>query len=111
MSRSQPHRLPRLVRAVPLPLVLVLACRAAYAAEAPDAPQAMQGVTIEAQRLKIATQSTTSSKTDTALIETPASVSVITRDQMDAQGIQSVGEALRYSAGVLASPSMAASQR
>src|SRR5206468_3628714 len=34
------------------------------------------------------------------LIETPASVSVVTRDQMDDQGAQTVSQALRYTPGV-----------
>lgn len=43
----------------------------------------------------------TATKTDTPLIETPQSVSVVTRDQMTAQGATSVAEALRYTASVL----------
>ena len=42
-----------------------------------------------------------STKTDTALVETPQSVSVIERDEMDARGVRSLNEATRYSAGVL----------
>lgn len=49
----------------------------------------------------VAKRSATGTKTDTPLIETPMSISVITRDQMDAQGIQTVEQALRYTAGVL----------
>lgn len=41
-------------------------------------------------------------KTDTPLIETPQSITVITRDQMDARAVQSVSEALRYTPGVMA---------
>lgn len=48
----------------------------------------------------VAKRSTTATKTDTALVETPQSISVVTRDQMNAQGVQSVGDALRYTAGV-----------
>lgn len=43
----------------------------------------------------------TGTKTDTPLIETPQSVSVITSSQMNAQGVTSVGEALRYTPGVI----------
>lgn len=50
----------------------------------------------------VAKRSITATKTDTPIIETPQSVSVVTRDQMDAQNIQSVSEALRYTAGVQA---------
>ncbi len=49
----------------------------------------------------VARRTTTATKTDTPLIETPQSVTVITRDQMDDQSAQSVGEVLRYTAGVL----------
>lgn len=42
-----------------------------------------------------------STKTDTPLIETPQSVSVVTRDEMDARGVTNLNEALRYDAGVL----------
>jgi len=41
-------------------------------------------------------------KTDTPLIETPQSVSVVTRDEMDARGVENLNEATRYNAGVLA---------
>ncbi|PLZ04020.1 TonB-dependent siderophore receptor [Burkholderia sp. WAC0059] len=43
----------------------------------------------------------TATKTDTPLIETPQSVSVVTSDQMVDQNVQSVPEALRYTASVL----------
>jgi iron complex outermembrane receptor protein len=44
----------------------------------------------------------TATKTDTPLIETPQSVSVVTRERLDAQAVQHVQEALRYTAGVRA---------
>lgn len=43
-------------------------------------------------------------KTETPLLETPQSVSVVTRDEMDARGVQNLNEATRYNAGVLAEP-------
>lgn len=49
----------------------------------------------------VARRSASATKTDTPLIETPQSVTVVTRDQMDDQGVQSVSQALRYSASVL----------
>ncbi|MET0168887.1 MAG: TonB-dependent receptor plug domain-containing protein, partial [Aliihoeflea sp.] len=52
----------------------------------------------------VATRSQAPSKTDTPLIETPQAVSVVTRDQMDAQGANAVSEALRYTPGVLSDP-------
>lgn len=48
----------------------------------------------------VATRSGTGTKTDTPLIETPQSISVVTRDQVSNQGAGSIGEALRYTAGV-----------
>jgi iron complex outermembrane recepter protein len=47
----------------------------------------------------VAERGTSGTKTDTPLIETPQSISVITRDQMDAQGANDVGDVLRYTAG------------
>jgi iron complex outermembrane receptor protein len=48
----------------------------------------------------VANRSATGSKTDTPISEVPQSISVVTRDAMDARGVESVGEALAYSAGV-----------
>lgn len=48
----------------------------------------------------VATKTRSASKTAAELIKTPQSVSVIARDQMDAQDVASVSQALRYSAGV-----------
>lgn len=50
-----------------------------------------------------ATRSATGTKTDTPLVETPQSISVVTSDQIEALNIGSVSEALRYSPGA-ASP-------
>ena len=41
-----------------------------------------------------------STKTPTALIDTPQAISVITRDQLDDQNIRQLGDALRYVPGV-----------
>lgn len=49
----------------------------------------------------VARQSATATKTDTPIIEAPQSISVITADQMQAQGVQNIGQALRYTAGVI----------
>lgn len=48
----------------------------------------------------IATRSMSAGKDDVALSETPQSISVVTRDQMNEQGAQTVTDALRYVAGV-----------
>ncbi|WP_158602050.1 TonB-dependent siderophore receptor [Pararobbsia silviterrae] len=61
-------------------------------AQNPDGP----GVGYVAQRSTVAT------KTDTPLLVTPQTVSEITRDQMDDQGVNtSVNQAFRYSTGVV----------
>jgi iron complex outermembrane receptor protein len=59
-------------------------------------------VTVQAEAGYVANESTLGTKTDTPLLETPQSISVITRDQMDAQAPQSINEALRYAPGVVA---------
>ncbi len=48
----------------------------------------------------VARRDSASTKTETPLIETPQSVDVITRKQLDDQNPQTVGNALQYTAGV-----------
>ncbi|WJR80284.1 TonB-dependent siderophore receptor [Bradyrhizobium sp. NP1] len=48
----------------------------------------------------LAGQSATATKTDTPILQTPQSISVVTKDQVEAQGAQNVTEALRYTPGV-----------
>ncbi len=48
-----------------------------------------------------ATTSASATKTDTPLIETPQSISVVTRGQLDARNAQSLQEALAYTPGIL----------
>ncbi len=55
---------------------------------------------IEGEDSYVPRTSNSGSKTDTPLLEIPQSISVITRKQMDAQGAQTVTEALRYVPGV-----------
>lgn len=50
----------------------------------------------------VARRSVSGTKTDTPLIETPQSISVITRDQLDAQGATTLVEGLRYTPGIVA---------
>lgn len=47
----------------------------------------------------VATKTLSATKTSADLVKTPQSVSVVTRDQMNALDVTSVSEALRYSAG------------
>lgn len=48
----------------------------------------------------VVTSSTAGTKTDTPLIETPQSISVITNAQMEVQNVSNLAEALRYTPGV-----------
>ena len=49
----------------------------------------------------VANRSLTATKTDTPLAETPQSISVVTKDQMRAQGAESLTQILRYTAAVV----------
>ncbi|NAT18316.1 TonB-dependent siderophore receptor, partial [Pseudomonas syringae pv. actinidifoliorum] len=49
----------------------------------------------------VATRGLSATKTDTALIETPQSISVVTKDQMKSQGAENLSQMLRYSAAVV----------
>lgn len=48
----------------------------------------------------VAKRSATGTKTDTPIIETPQSISVLTRDELESRGARDVTEALRYVPGV-----------
>ena len=48
----------------------------------------------------LASQSATATKTDTPILTTPQSISVVTQDQIEDQGAQNLTEALRYTPGV-----------
>jgi len=49
----------------------------------------------------VANQSATATKTDSPILTTPQSISVVTQDQIAAQQAQSMNEALRYTPGVI----------
>ena len=48
----------------------------------------------------VAARDRTGAKTDTPLLETPQSISVITRDQMNQQDVHTLNQAVRYTSGV-----------
>ena len=48
----------------------------------------------------VARRALSATKTDTSLIETPQSISVVTRDQFEAQGVTTLRETTRYTAGI-----------
>lgn len=64
------------------------------------APIAVVGAAARDADAFVARASGSAFKSDTSLMETPRSVSVVTRAQMDARGATSMIEAVRYSAGV-----------
>lgn len=49
----------------------------------------------------VASRSATGTKSDVPIIETPQSISVVPRAQIEAQNVQSVPEALRYTPGIV----------
>ncbi|NHN91317.1 TonB-dependent siderophore receptor [Acetobacter sicerae] len=68
-------------------------------------PAARRATTVE--RIKVrghipATVASSATKTNTPLVETAQSVTVITRDEMDARGVLNLNQAIRYAAGVTA---------
>jgi iron complex outermembrane recepter protein len=64
---------------------------------------AREAVTVMAEDYQVE-NATTATKTDAPLVETPQSISVITRDRLDAQGVNGLAQALRYTAGVQGEP-------
>lgn len=92
----------------------LLAPTAALAQQAADAASAIELEQVNVEGVGqtptgpvdgyVARLTLTGSKTDTPLIEVPQSISVVTRDQMEARGVQNVGQALDYTPGVLGQP-------
>ncbi len=62
--------------------------------------QAVSIVSVTAPGGYVATSSTTATKTGAPLIETPQTISVITMDQLAQRDVQSMNQALEYTAGV-----------
>ncbi|MFN3437844.1 MAG: TonB-dependent siderophore receptor [Acidovorax sp.] len=95
---------------------LLALCGAAHAQTAPATPaptaeKALAPVTVSAGADNesptapvtgfVAKRALSASKTDTPLIETPQAISVITRDQMEAQGVQTLQQVTAYTAGAV----------
>ncbi len=59
----------------------------------------------------VATRTATATKTDTPLLETPQSVSIVTADQMQVLNAQSLSEVLSYTAGVASTEAGRANER
>jgi iron complex outermembrane receptor protein len=108
-ERGLPHPRPIYVA-----LMLGLASLGAHAQESPaaasgtDAAKELPAVQVRSSAEDpqgpgvgyVAKRSMTGTKTDSSLLTNPQSVSVITRQQMDDQGAQTVDQALRYTPGV-----------
>lgn len=71
-------------------------------AQQPGARGSLQEIVVTATGWSTASSTT---KTDTPLIETPQSISVITREEMDVRAVATVTDALAYSSGVQAEAS------
>jgi iron complex outermembrane receptor protein len=76
--------------------VLLLAATPTYGDDA------LEEIVVTATGLSTASSTT---KTDTPIIETPQSISIITREEMDVRAVATVADALSYSAGVQAESS------
>lgn len=49
---------------------------------------------------RVAKRSATGTKTDTPIVETPQSISVVTRDEMDERNVRDIADAVAYTSGV-----------
>lgn len=90
-----PARFPRLT-----PSRLALACVLAAAAPAAFAQNATELDSVQVNAYRTTNSTSGATKTSTAISETAQSVSVIERAELDARGVQSLNDAMRYVAGV-----------
>lgn len=67
-----------------------------------DVRSSLTTVNVSADAGYVANDSTTATKTDTPIFETPQSISVVTRAEMDARAPQIINEVLRYAPGIVA---------
>ena len=91
-------------------LVISPSIQSVFAENSPDDPTRLPEVVVEGEAEQetalssvkgyVAKRSVSATKSDTPLLETPQSISVITNDQMEAQNVTSMAEALRYTPGV-----------
>jgi iron complex outermembrane receptor protein len=81
------------------------ASRRTAPARQPDADRQVQPLSVESPKGHVdgivAHRSMTGTKTDASLLETPQSITVVTQDQVQAQGARSIAEALRYEPGIV----------
>lgn len=111
MKPSVPHTARTPIAQAALATLAALGAGTALAADAPAAEKSLAPVTIQSAPETatgpvtgfVARRAATATKTDTPLIETPQAISVVTRDQMEAQGAQTVRQTVGYSAGMVSS--------
>lgn len=92
----------------PVYLAVVLALTSPVGSYADEQSEILPEVDVLANTLQqndevdgyLAKKTTTATRTDTPLIDVPQSISVVTQDQIEDQGIQSVTDAVRYVPGV-----------
>ena len=70
------------------------------AAQEPRAGQYLEEVVVTAPHY-VPTSNTAATKIEVPLIETPQSISVVTRDQVDLLNMQNLGQAVRYTSGII----------
>lgn len=88
---------------------MLLAAEGAVAQDAPAqgtltltlAPIVVQGGADDDRAATVARGSTVGSKTDTPILDVPASVSVVTEKEMERRGVETLDEALAYTSGVV----------
>lgn len=98
--RFAPGAIAKAVQLVAAGATLVIAGAPAFAQGAGSNTLPAVTVTGEGDQGYAATRSSTATKTDTPLRDTPQSISVVTRDQIRDQAAQSLAEATRYVPGV-----------
>lgn len=98
---STPKRsLATAIGTVVLPLSAIAAPQAKPPATEAGNAEDLPELSVTAQ--KVATNSTTGTRTQTPILQTPQSVSAITRAELDARGVQRLTDAVSYTSGVLA---------
>lgn len=108
-SISLPRPIPR--TALAQAVLLLLYGASAHAQTPPTAETMLAPVTIRSGAEQenaitpvtgfVAKRALSATKTDTPLLETPQAISVVTRDQMEAQGVQTLRQATAYTAGAV----------
>ena len=81
-------------------LLLAATAQAQTASVAADGAQVTELDAVQVNAYRTTTHTSGATKTDTPVAETPQSVSVIAREELDARGVQNLNEAMRYVAGV-----------